>query len=464
MNQVQKHDEVDAVRETSHDSLLIVGNGFDLACGLRSSYGDFFEWLKKDAEGNDTDFAKALSEISHHYSPETILRGNYSFSARKKLKNIWLVYFISKHIDSGMTAQTKKWSDIEKDVYDLLKNFEIYIDCAKYFNKSPRRLKEEALFFQEYADLDLTYVVTSTFLYFLSVSDLKIHFDIYKDTDDFSYKNICKHHKELYEQALDNPALLEKYNDFLSTNADLVIKLKVEHSKTFFPILLNSLREIELKFSEYLNSEVASYKDYISNATRLFNGLRNDTHAKVLCFNYTNPLGLSPREIKHVHGLIKAHGGDDNLIFGIDERGEGNNPTLEYTQFTKTYRTIKSQDDTIKDFFELPNKDSVKSIKFFGHSFSDADFSYFHSLFDYYDIYSSRVILQFYYSKGYDSKIPEIHALIKKYGEQLDKNSEKGANLLHKLILESRLRIIEIDPEQIEVVKRASLPSPDAPK
>ena len=29
-------------------TLLIIGNGFDLQCGLKSSYNDFFEWLRKD--------------------------------------------------------------------------------------------------------------------------------------------------------------------------------------------------------------------------------------------------------------------------------------------------------------------------------------------------------------------------------------------------------------------------------
>ncbi|MQW24062.1 hypothetical protein FVP43_10450 [Lactococcus sp. dk322] len=26
--------------------LIVLGNGFDLACELKSSYGDFFKWMK----------------------------------------------------------------------------------------------------------------------------------------------------------------------------------------------------------------------------------------------------------------------------------------------------------------------------------------------------------------------------------------------------------------------------------
>lgn len=27
------------------EQLIVLGNGFDLACGLKSSYSDFFKWL-----------------------------------------------------------------------------------------------------------------------------------------------------------------------------------------------------------------------------------------------------------------------------------------------------------------------------------------------------------------------------------------------------------------------------------
>ena len=33
--------------------LLIIGNGFDLACGLKSSYNDFFEYIFDENNGSD---------------------------------------------------------------------------------------------------------------------------------------------------------------------------------------------------------------------------------------------------------------------------------------------------------------------------------------------------------------------------------------------------------------------------
>lgn len=34
-------------------TLYLIGNGFDLAHGLRTSYGDFIDYLRSSAEGRD---------------------------------------------------------------------------------------------------------------------------------------------------------------------------------------------------------------------------------------------------------------------------------------------------------------------------------------------------------------------------------------------------------------------------
>ena len=41
---------------------------------------------------------------------------------------------------------------------------------------------------------------------------------------------------------------------------------------------------------------------------------------------------------------------------------------------------------------------TVKTIVFYGHSFAPADYSYFQSIFDYYNIYDNDITLVFYYS------------------------------------------------------------------
>ena len=89
---------------------------------------------------------------------------------------------------------------------------------------------------------------------------------------------------------------------------------------------------------------------------------------------------------------------------------------------------------------------------FFGHSLSLLDYSYFQTIFDYYEIYQSKIVLVFYY-KVYGDRSKEdmeldlakkISKILHKYSPSID-NPKKGKNLLHKLLLEKRLIIKEID-------------------
>lgn len=103
---------------------------------------------------------------------------------------------------------------------------------------------------------------------------------------------------------------------------------------------------------------------------------------------------------------------------------------------------------------------SIKEIDFYGHSFANADYSYFRALFDYFDIYNGAISLNFFYSvyrvndgkkveneqEARDNRSREqferISRLLDRYGDTLQIGSENS--LLHKLLLEGRLHIIEI--------------------
>ena len=88
---------------------------------------------------------------------------------------------------------------------------------------------------------------------------------------------------------------------------------------------------------------------------------------------------------------------------------------------------------------------SILQSTFYGHSFAPADYSYFQSIFDYYNIYDNDITLVFYYSIYDESKEQEIKRtqfnsvskLMSEYG--ITFHSEKGGNLMHKMLLEGRL-------------------------
>ena len=103
----------------------------------------------------------------------------------------------------------------------------------------------------------------------------------------------------------------------------------------------------------------------------------------------------------------------------------------------------------------IPIKSDVDEIIFYGHSLAKADYSYFQSIFDYYDIYQGDIKLTFQYSiynktkrKQIEKKqMSSISNLLSSYGTSMD-NKNHGKNLIHKLILENRLKIdvIELKP------------------
>ena len=92
----------------------------------------------------------------------------------------------------------------------------------------------------------------------------------------------------------------------------------------------------------------------------------------------------------------------------------------------------------------LPAKNNqLIEIKFYGHSLNEADYSYFQSIFDYYNLYeNTNVSLIFYYSKGFE-QTDKVYQLINTYAKTLS-NKDQGNNLTHKLLLENRLKIVEI--------------------
>ncbi|HFE9497204.1 TPA: hypothetical protein ACGAXP_001974, partial [Streptococcus agalactiae] len=148
----------------------------------------------------------------------------------------------------------------------------------------------------------------------------------------------------------------------------------------------------------------------------------------------------------NIHGTLN----DKNIIFGIDydsliDIQKDKNVTLP-VEFTKSYRILQNG-----NIFQYPIPSELTFIKFYGHGLGEADYSYFQSIFDSINLYSSDTVLIFYWS-CYNENIREqiksqqvhaVHKLIEKYGDTFN-NKNHGRNLFTKLQLENRLIIQEI--------------------
>lgn len=146
---------------------------------------------------------------------------------------------------------------------------------------------------------------------------------------------------------------------------------------------------------------------------------------------------------------VNIHGESEKvIIFGIDQSKI--KVSEQAYNFTKTYRKMQNQ-KSVKSA-PLPDHNNVTEIVFYGHSLAEADYSYFQSLFDFYDLYHGKVCLTFLYSH-YDierkkeidnAQLKSITELLARYGETMD-NKDHGHNLTHKLLLENRLTIKILD-------------------
>lgn len=220
--------------------------------------------------------------------------------------------------------------------------------------------------------------------------------------------------------------------------------------KKLMDLMMDQVKNFESGFKDYLTNEIKNFPEVIYNVKSqkfidklIKSGVYNtDEYCNfILSFNYTHLPNSTNffnfRGGNNVHGTLL-----DNIILGIDHHDY-----QEFMEFTKTFRIMT----------ELPQEplkiydNSIDIIKFYGHSLGEADYSYFVSIFDAFNIYNSDVVLKFYYDDfdGQSHKkeqVERVYKLINHYGETFD-NKDHGQNLLHKLVLERRIYVLKVEDD-----------------
>lgn len=239
-------------------------------------------------------------------------------------------------------------------------------------------------------------------------------------------------------------------------------------------VLLDQLCKLEDQFNEYLFGQMCHNKAYFMKADKLMHQILerekpNDSYgnvcSSVLNFNYTDPTGLGDNHEQYItDAVINIHGrlGEGTVLFGVESPDGACDSRM--LPFTKTYRVLFQQRETITSLFRVPDEMSRNGyvngtdvIKFYGHSLSSYDYPYFQSIFDGVNLYASNTKLIFYYrSPRIDNKtrldesvtrskmVTAVYKLIETYGLTLN-NVDHGNNLLNKLIIEGRLAVTKLD-------------------
>lgn len=478
--------------DKTFNQLIIIGNGFDLACGLESSYQAFFKNRFKDLELNN-------------YSDYEIFTSD---STKIPHKNVWdLIFLFEKNHSLLRWGEIVEWQDVEKvisrwlapdgtpsirTILELLT--EIGTDSVKIFpdnnktkhNKVPSIVSIISNWIQtapkrnsQTGLIDRSSIETEIFNSFhgspasrpwrnkereLFADNLWQIDDCWKSWHD-DQASMRQTNKSSSEKSVTLP-------NFHSGNPwiDWYISDPSSQLCRFF---LNELKEFEKAFQEYIIANIQEHPSYYLSAKNLYNTISSqyskdsksgETRNAILSFNYTTPLPKCISEEQNtyrsrqlwveqnVHGTL-----DSSCIFGIDGFDE-NNKRLEGIPriFTKSNRQLYLErtgastypPNTSRTLFDaIRENGKIHCIKFYGHSLGAADYSYFRTIFNIVDIYNSDVTLYFLYSKNHPTNPEAVENLIDRYNRETLESTSANCDLLQKLLLESRLQLRAIpDP------------------
>jgi len=389
--------------------LVIIGNGFDLSCELPSSFLSYFKYREKhnsEYEG----FLQVVKELQDDaidtkdirsengrviWSNAGMLSGNLN-TARKTVfhKFSFWDYWFYIHQD-GIT----NWTDVEKLVSDFFEETTLKESWAnsvllelKKLQEDVEKMRREQMFGKQDQDI------------------LVMEGQNPRENDKRIVQQLCfaLYHNFQYPTDKQN-------EDF------------------FYNFLKSQLTIFEEGLKSYLK-DISEKETYSANAAKLMEKISGTEDYSLLSFNYTHPASIKPAVMSNVHGSL-----DGEIVIGVDAGKFHDNPAA--FRFTNTYRIMTMASQVKESVLVKP----LETIAFYGHSLSQADYSYFQSIFDYYDIYASKIRLTFYYSV-YDSTLEEqikrnqfdaVSHLLDEYGRTL--GNPKGENLMHKLLLEGRL-------------------------
>lgn len=438
----------------TYHQLIVLGNGFDKACGLHSSFWEFFEprmeiikSLEEKYPGDGMTCAQALRDAGI---------------------TAWDVVLYLRKEFTAKGAEIK-WCDVESVIADVMNmdpegEDDLEIDGDKrvdlgelssyfYYSKKHSGIRDV----NAYAD-QISNAAAAC------ITELENGENLPEDGGEEEWQQA----QAAYDEA--NFLLPNPYAEYVAQFLlDMHPSLIGADEQAISNALMEERHLLEAEFNRYLSADVAASRVYeelsgdllvkmFAHDSRLLSGSEDDEQAlSILSFNYTNPnvpvrIGKKMDvELINIHGKL-----GEEVIFGAD--GSKCLSDTNAAKFSKTYRVLElERPDRFNSIAFSPATGGIGwtetvAIKFFGHSLARADYSYFQSIFDIVDLYGGDVRLYFFYTHHGDNDrqelLSQVGKLLEEYGRTLD-NEAHGRNLMHKLMLENRLIIKELPAKSL---------------
>ena len=322
------------------DTILILGNGFDIAMGRKTKYTDFIKFEKQLFSNPDEELLEFLKD-------KNIRIEEYK-------DNLYL-----KFINENRDRLGENWSNLEIMISQLA-------DAIMYFKKNS----------------DVLFACTGYADYY--------EFD--KNLPDISNYNAKHYLVKIIEEKIDKvefdnsekELLIESLNNIFIKELDLLIELL----------------EIYLSYLDYLDFEVRE----IEVRPTALDALSDLSNSYVLNFNYTNTsgniYGTSEDKTHFIHGRIdldRTFNRVNTMVFGIeDKENDVNSAIIPYQKYYQ--RIVKETGNKFEKFFKVTHfteninipsrgisvpytKKTSKNIVIFGHSVDPLDKEIFQKCF-----------------------------------------------------------------------------------
>ena len=315
------------------DTILILGNGFDIAMGRKTKYTDFIDFEKQLFSNPNEDLLEFLKVKN--------------IRIEKYKDNLYL-----KFINENKATLGDNWS-----------NLEIMIS----------QLADAIMYFKENNDLIFKVTITGQ----TGLLDEKLSKEKnYRSKLYISDLFFLLFHKKVWG-SLEREVAMEKLNNEFINQLDLLIELL----------------EIYLSYRDFLDFKVIEIK---SKPTAL-DAISDLSNSSILNFNYTNTsrylFGTSEKRTHFIHGridLIRTFSRINTMVFGIeDKENDVNSDLIPYQKYYQ--RVVKETGNDFEKFFkrtfydiddefgsQLPNS---KNIIVFGHSVDPLDKEIFQKCF-----------------------------------------------------------------------------------
>ena len=336
---------------------LVLGNGFDLYCGLKTKYSDYFNYWKSKYEAINT-WRKEYYFVNNYFRKEISNNDNFWEEIENfEMINVWDLLFCFLSVNSEIIEKWR-WCDIESEIEKSLKTS------------------------NDYGDLTWNKV-----------------FDILNA----QYNRLDGYNHDVLLMAA---FLKKRYGIDRFSNQNVFFKVLLDELKRFeknFGNYIHSLTHPKIEMTFGINPTAISYSK--TSKITLEKLCNLDNVSSIDTFNYDT------LEIEELENMVNNINGDvSNPIFGVDtDVFEAEDPRFIFTKTSRRMELdmIKREDSGDKEF---------ENVIIFGHSLSKADFSYFFSIFDRIKItdLTSKSKVVFAYSIYDQNKQEEIMSDIRK--------------------------------------------------